>query len=76
MSFGNSILGTYKSFFREIRKSSLGRKLIFIIGIKLIVVFIVLKIFFFKDYLNSRYNSSEAKSKHVIENLTSNKSVK
>jgi ABC-type Mn2+/Zn2+ transport system permease subunit len=72
----NSLTGIYKSFFQGIRESSVGRKLIIIIGIKLIIIFLVLKLFFFKDYLNSRFDNDKAKSQHVIERLTTNKSVK
>jgi nitrogen fixation-related uncharacterized protein len=72
----NSLVGIYKSFFREIKKKSLGRKLIIIIGIKLIIIFVILKLFFFQNYLNSRFDNDDAKSRHVIDNLTTNKSVK
>ena len=72
----NSLAGIYKSFFQEIKKKSLGRKLVIIMGIKLIIIFLILKLFFFKNYLNSHFDNDADKSKHVIENLTTNKSVK
>lgn len=72
----DSIAGIYKSFFREIKRSSLGKKLILIIGIKLIIIFVILKLFFFQNYLDTRFDNDDAKSKHVIDNLTTNKSVK
>ena len=47
-----------------------GRQLWLIIFIKLFVMFVVLRLFFFKNYLNSRFDSEEAKSEYVIDQLT------
>jgi hypothetical protein len=41
-----------------------------IILIKLFVMFVVLKIFFFPNYLNTNFDSDEDRSQHVIEQLT------
>ena len=50
--------------------SKVGIKLWIIIIIKLIIMFAVLKIFFFPNYLNSNFDTPEEKSEHVFEQLT------
>lgn len=49
--------------------SQMGRTLWILIIIKLIVMFAILRVFFFKPAL-ADYTTPEAKSKAVIENLT------
>ena len=51
-------------------QSKLGKKLWLIIFIKLVIMFIILKIFFFPDFLNSKFSSEEEKSDYVINVLT------
>ncbi len=46
-----------------------GKKLWLIILIKLVIMFVVLKIFFFPDFLNTRFNIDEQKSDYVKEQL-------
>ena len=46
-----------------------NRKLWLIIIIKLVIMFGVLKLFFFPDFLGSKFNTDEEKSEHVIEQL-------
>jgi hypothetical protein len=36
----------------------------------LFVIFIVLKLFFFPDFLKKNYKTDEQRSKHVLEQLT------
>lgn len=50
----------------------LGKNLIIILIIKLFVIFIVLKIFFFQDFLSLHFTNDEQKSKYVINSLTKN----
>ena len=50
--------------------SKVGIKLWIIIIIKLIIMFAVLKLFFFPNYLNSNFDTPEEKSEHVFEQLT------
>ncbi len=57
------------NFYRDGLKSmSVGRTLWIIIAIKLVIMFLVLRIFFFKPEL-SKFQSDSDKAKHVIENL-------
>jgi len=47
-----------------------GKKLWIIIAIKLVFMFLILKIFFFKDFLSSKFNTDKEKGNYVIEQLT------
>ncbi len=46
-----------------------GRQVWLIILIKLFIMFAVLKLFFFPDFLKTNFNSDEERSDHVIEQL-------
>jgi len=48
----------------------LGKKLWLIIGLKLFILFVILKLFFFKDFLSSKFDINQEKSDYVIEELT------
>jgi hypothetical protein len=52
---------------------SWGKKLWLIILIKLFIMFAVLKIFFFPDFLNTRFDTDEQKSDYVKEQLINKK---
>lgn len=49
-----------------------SRKLWIIIIIKLVIMFAILKVIFFPDFLDSKYKTDEEKSDHVIEQLINN----
>jgi TM2 domain-containing membrane protein YozV len=61
------ILSFYLEGFRRMR---LGRTLWAIILIKLVVLFGVFKLFFFQDYLDTRFSTDEEKASYVFENIT------
>jgi hypothetical protein len=46
-----------------------GKKLWLIILVKLFVMFAILKVFFFQDFLSSRFSTDQQKSDYVIEQL-------
>lgn len=48
----------------------LGRLLWGIVLVKLAVMFLVLKIFFFPNYMNDRFDTAQQKTDYVIEALT------
>ncbi|MCK5835783.1 MAG: DUF4492 domain-containing protein [Desulfobacula sp.] len=50
----------------------LGKKLWTIILIKLFVMFAVLKIFFFPNYLNTNFSTDEKKGDYVLEQIINN----
>jgi len=61
------IFNFYLDGFKNMSLTS--RKLWIIILIKLFIMFAILKLFFFPDFLNSRYDTDQEKSDHVIEQL-------
>ena len=58
-------------FYREgFRSMTVGKNLWLIILIKLFVMFAILKIFFFKDYLKTNFNSDKDRSEYVLKKIT------
>jgi hypothetical protein len=55
------------------KSMTLGRTLWAIILIKLFILFIVLKLFFFPNYLKNNFSNDRERSTHVIENFTKSK---
>jgi len=47
-----------------------GRQAWLIILVKLFIMFVVLRIFFFPDFLKSNFKTDRERSNHVLENLT------
>ncbi len=66
MSILNNIFQFYYQGFRSMK---VGRKLWLIIFIKLFVMFAILKVFFFQDFLSSKFSTDADKSNYVIEQL-------
>ncbi|MBI9037624.1 MAG: DUF4492 domain-containing protein [Bacteroidales bacterium] len=60
----------YIDGFKNIDK--LGIKLWIIIAIKLFIMFVILKIFFFPNFLNSKFETDKQKSDYIFNNLTKN----
>lgn len=60
----------FQFYYDGFRSMTIGKKLWIIILIKLFIMFAILKVFFFKDFLGSRFNSDIEKSDYVIEQLT------
>jgi len=49
---------------------TVGKKLWAIILIKLAIMFLILKLFFFPNYLKTNFDTDQERSDHVIEELT------
>jgi hypothetical protein len=49
---------------------TLGKKLWAIIVIKLVIIFLGLRLFFFPNFLKSNFRTDEQRSNHVLEQLT------
>jgi len=62
------VFNFYIEGFRNL--SPVGKRLWIIILIKLFIMFAILKIFFFPDYLKTNFDSDKERSDHVIEQLT------
>ena len=58
-------------FYRDgFRRMTVGKTLWKVIIIKLIIMFGVLKIFFFPNYLNTNFSTDQQRADHVIKQLT------
>ncbi len=53
--------------------SNWGRQVWLIILIKLFIMFVVLRIFFFPDFLKTNFKTDKERSEHVLEVLTKSK---
>ncbi len=67
------------SFYRDgFKNMTIGKQLWKIIFIKLFVMFVILKLFFFPNFLNSNFETNEEKSEFILEqmtNITNSKSI-
>lgn len=70
MNTVRKVLNFYLEGFKSMK---LGRTLWAIILIKLFIMFAILKLFFFPNYLNTKFSSDQERSNHVIENLINQK---
>lgn len=61
----------YISGFKNL--SNWGKQVWIIILIKLFIMFAILRIFFFPDFLKSNFDTNEERSQHVLEVLTESK---
>lgn len=66
------VLDFYITGFREMK---LGKTLWLIILIKLFIMFVVLKLFFFPNFLKTRFDNDRDRSEYVLDRLT-NQSTK
>lgn len=60
-------------YYNGFKSMTIGKTLWTIIIIKLIVMFLVLKPFFFPNILKRNFKTPEERSRYVIENLTNSK---
>ncbi len=60
----------FKFYYEGFRNMTWGRKLWGIVLLKLFIMFVILKIFFFPDVLKRDFTTDEERSEHVLEQLT------
>jgi len=60
-------------YYDGFKNMTVGKRLWIIILIKLIVIFLVFKLFFFHDFLHSHFKTNQQRSNYVIEQLTNPK---
>lgn len=60
-------------YYEGFRSMTVGKKLWLIIFIKLFIMFAVLKLFFFPNYLKKNFDSDKERSDYVLEQLTKQK---
>ena len=75
MTKGNLLKRIFLFYFQGFKSMTVGKKLWTIIIIKLFIMFAILKIFFFKDFLDNRFRTEEEKADYVIEQLTNPKYI-
>jgi len=62
------IVKFYVDGFKNLEK--FGIKLWVIILIKLFIMFVILKVFFFQDFLNNKFDNDKDKSEYIIDQIT------
>lgn len=71
MKYLKQFFHMYVDGFRNQSRSS--RKLWLIIIIKLVIMFGILKVFFFKDFLHENFTTDEERIEHISNELTKHK---
>ncbi len=66
-TFAGRVLGFYIDGFQRM---TVGRTLWKVIIIKLIIMFGVLKLFFFQDFLGTRFTTDQQRADYVLEQIT------
>ena len=66
----NLLLRCYRFYRDGFRAMTVGRTLWKIIAVKLLVMFAVLKFFFFADFLNTTFDNDQQRADHVLQQLT------
>ena len=57
-------------YYDGFKSMTIGKRLWLLIFIKLFIMFAILKVFFFPNFLNSKFKTDAEKSDYVIEQLT------
>lgn len=66
-TFAGRVCGFYINGFRRM---TVGKTLWKVIIIKLIIMFGVLKLFFFQDFLGTRFSTDQQRADYVLEQIT------
>ncbi len=64
------LFNIFQFYYQGFKSMTLGKKLWTIFIIKLVFIFLVLRIFFFPNVLKSNFKTDDQRSNHVIEQLT------
>ncbi|OFX19442.1 MAG: DUF4492 domain-containing protein [Bacteroidetes bacterium GWA2_31_9] len=60
----------FQFYFQGFKNMTIGKKLWTIIIIKLGIIFLILKLFFFPNFLNTNFKTDEERSNYIINQLT------
>ncbi len=60
----------FQFYYQGFSHMTLGKRLWAIILLKLIILFLILKLFFFPNFLKTNFSTDEQRSNHVFEQLT------
>ena len=66
----NAVIMVFRFYIDGFRRMTLGRTLWKVIIIKLIIIFGVLKLFFFHDFLGTKFSTDEQRADYVLSELT------
>ncbi|HZK08198.1 MAG TPA: DUF4492 domain-containing protein [Bacteroidales bacterium] len=69
-SKGNIVGRIWRFYYNGFASMTWGRQLWLIIFIKLFIMFVVLKLFFFPNFLKTNFDTDSERSNYVIERLT------
>jgi len=64
------LMRIFRFYYDGFRSMTVGRTLWLLIIIKLIIMFVILRIFFFPNFLSTHFSTDEAKSEYVLQELT------
>jgi len=68
------IIHNLYTFYRDgFRNMTVGKSLWLILIIKLFIMFAILRVFFFPNYLNTNFNDEKSKANHVRQELIEKK---
>ncbi len=67
---GNIIKRVFRFYFDGFKNMTYGKTLWVIILIKLFIIFVILKLIFFPDFLKKNFSSDDERSNYIIEQLT------
>ncbi len=60
----------FQFYYQGFKNMTVGKRLWTIIIIKLIIMFLILKVFFFPNFLKSNFKTDEERGNYVIKQLT------
>lgn len=66
----NVFVRVFRFYYEGFKSMTVGKRLWAIIIIKLFIMFAILKLFFFKDFLSDKFENEDEKADYVIEQLT------
>lgn len=75
MNIPDTLKRVYTFYIDGFKGMVLGKKLWKIILIKLFIMFAILKLFFFPNFLKTNFQTDEEKSNYVLEQITKNTSL-
>ena len=66
----NLLQRIFRFYYDGFRRMTVGRTLWIMILIKLTIMFLILRIFFFPNFLKTNFETDEARSEYVLQELT------
>ncbi|PIE84745.1 MAG: DUF4492 domain-containing protein [Bacteroidia bacterium] len=65
-----ALVRVFSFYYEGFRGMTVGRTLWLLILLKLAIMFLVLKVFFFPNFLNTNFSTDAERSDHVLKELT------